>query len=802
MDKELSVKKGFFSSLDRLASLFLLLGVFLTPILSLSFLGFSSEVLKKLFLAGLVVLVLAIWFLARFKEKKVFFVKSLALALAGTFLLVAFISSLLSGSISTSLVGLGFESGTFFSLLIFFALMFLVTEYTHVNFKRNILNVYLGLALIFLVAFLFQVSRLIFGDFLPFNILDSNGVFNGAINLIGKWNDFGILAGFMALSSLILMDLFPIKENRFLKNFVWVILISAILTLILVNFTLIWIILAIILFFVYAYNFSFLSKQQSGGHKVMKISLVVFLISLTFIIFGRPATFDVQGNLHEGFLTTQTRKISEKLKISSVEVRPSVNGTYALIKSGLKINPVLGNGLNTFSALWLKNKPTGVNDGPYWNIEPSFGVGFIPTFFATTGLLGGLSLVLFILFLVYLGFKALLSLKIDYLEKSFLLLSFSSLLYMWAFLFAYVPDTSILTIAFAVTGLFIACLIDLGEIKTIELTPSENPKIKFGSLILSALVFVLFVAMTVVWITTLGAMVAFQRSTVALGLNGDTVKAEKYINMAIQLNPQDVYYRMAMQVNVAEMTALLNKKDIPKEELSAAYPKVFEKAQRNIDAAVLANDQNYLNYATRGLLYENMVPQGVSGAYDKIKENYNSALTHNPYGPDMYLNLARLEITSKNYTEAETYLEKSLALKKNYIDAIFLQSQLYAQRGFLDSAIKRAGDASQLAPSDISILFQLGYLKYRNADYRGAMETLKSAIALVPSFANAQYFLGLSYDKLGSTDLAIKEFEEIEKSNPDNAELKQILVNLKAGRDALANTEPVDKKMTPPVKED
>ncbi len=795
MNKESVVKKNISSRLDKISGAILLVGIFLTPLITLPFFNLSPEIFKKFFLVGFVLVSLGLWFMARFKEKKISIAKTPILSVSGIFLILTLISSLLASSKYTSLVGLGFEGGTFLSLTSLFGLLFIVSEYT--RSKQKFLNVYLGLLIVFAVAFLFQLIRLSFGNFLPWSFFD-----NAAVNLVGKWNDLGMFAGLMTLSSVVMLELFPLKEARVMKNFIWGVLISSLLTLALVNFTLLWIVLAVILVLVYVYQLSFLSGRPSGKGKVMKVSIVVFLISLIFIIFGQPISLDAQGKIHEGILAKQTRVLSEKIGIASLEVRPSFTGTYALTKDSLKNDLIFGSGPNTFAYSWLKNKPTGVNESQFWNIEPSFGFGFIISFFVTTGLFGGLSLIILVGLLIYFGSKALLNSKIDSLEKSFLILSFAGLIYVWSLMILYVPETSMLLITFVITGLFIARLVDVGEIKTTEISLTANPKTKFVSYILGSLAVLSFAFLSVAWITTGFAFLAFQNSIKYLQtatLNTD--KAEKYINLAIGLNPQDFYYRFASQVNMAQMNILLGKK-MSQDELMTAYSKIFEKAKKNVDAAVLSGPENYLNYVSRGALYENIMSLGVKGAYELSKENYTKAIDYNTHGPDMYLNLARLEILNKNYTEAEKYLDKALLEKKNYIDAIFLQSQLYAERGFLDSAIKRAEYASQLAPADISILFQLGYLKYRNADYRGAIKVLKTATSLTPNFANAKYFLGLSYDKVGLTDSAIKEFSEIEKNNPGNTELTQILTNLRAGRDALVGAEPVEKKVKAPVKGD
>ncbi len=87
------------------------------------------------------------------------------------------------------------------------------------------------------------------------------------------------------------------------------------------------------------------------------------------------------------------------------------------------------------------------------------------------------------------------------------------------------------------------------------------------------------------------------------------------------------------------------------------------------------------------------------------------------------------------------------------------------------------------------------------------MSALERAVALVPTYSNAKYFLGLAYSKEGMVEDALTQFKQIQALNPDNAEIKVIISNLEAGNAPLAEVKPPlddkpEKRSKLPVKED
>jgi tetratricopeptide (TPR) repeat protein len=205
-------------------------------------------------------------------------------------------------------------------------------------------------------------------------------------------------------------------------------------------------------------------------------------------------------------------------------------------------------------------------------------------------------------------------------------------------------------------------------------------------------------------------------------------------------------------------------------------------------------------------VYAELVPLGVGGAYELAAQSYQKSLAYNSTNPGAFLSLARLELAKGDKDKAKAYIQQALQQKSNYTAALFLLAQIQAQEGKIKDAIKTTQQAAVVSPQDVGVFFQLGLLDYIAQDFQGTISALERAVALVPSYSNARYFLGLSYAKVGRRTDAIAQFTEIAKLNPDNNEVKTILRNLGASREALETisppAQPPEKRATPPINED
>ena len=115
------------------------------------------------------------------------------------------------------------------------------------------------------------------------------------------------------------------------------------------------------------------------------------------------------------------------------------------------------------------------------------------------------------------------------------------------------------------------------------------------------------------------------------------------------------------------------------------------------------------------------------------------------------------------------------------------------------------GNADKYANNDASLLLQIGLVYYQGKYFDKAEDKFQKALSIIPNYANALYFLGLTYDQQGKKDSAIAAFSRLSDLNPNNKIVQKILDNLRSSREALDGLiaqppAPVPQPSTPPKK--
>jgi cytochrome c-type biogenesis protein CcmH/NrfG len=672
------------------------------------------------------------------------------------------LAGIANGFSRMSFFGYTFDESTVGFILLAFVYLFLVSVLF--RNKNRILYSYFFFVLSSLLSALFIAVRLVFGaKVLAF------GMFTDLTStVIGSWNNVGIFFGISAILSLLTHEMLHV--SKLMKSVLLAALAASLFFLALVNFGAVWIILGICSLAFLLYSF-FSSKSK----RISYYSIVVCVISAVFIIWG----------------STLGAYLSNHLNVSNVEVRPSLSVTMDIARNTLKTRPLFGSGPNTFVTQWLSFKPDDVTSTIYWNTDFTNGIGLLPTFAVTTGIFGILSWILFLGFFLYLGGKAIFSPWEDSFAKYLGVSSFFVSLYLWIMAFIYVPSAVIIVLTFFFTGLFFASAYVAGVIPVTLRVFSDHPRTGFLSSLAMVALFVASLGLGYGLLKNSQSLWYFQKSSYALNTAGDITGAENYMNKAISAVPYDVYYRALSEIEIFKLNAVLSQdpKQVKPEDAQKQFNAVLSDAIKAGIAAKDADPINYLNWIALARVYEAVsVPQlQVQGAYQSAQFAYGEALRRNPKNPGILVLLSRLAVTGEDLPNAKAYALQAIQQKQNYLDAYFLLAQIEVANKNVKGAIDSVQAATVIDPTNSAVFFQLGLLKYNTQDYGGAIDALEKSVALVPDYANAKYFLGLSYEAAGQHAKAIQEFQDLKKSNPDSKEVDAILANLLAGK-PIVNT--------------
>lgn len=647
-----------------------------------------------------------------------------------------------------------------------------------------------------------SVSGVLLGLFVLVRVLSkgklfSFGIFNQVTStMLGSWNNIALVFGAMALISLVSLQMLSLSKVK--KILVWGSLVASLFFLVLANFTSIWWTLAVfsfmfILYCVFSFDNTF-SPSNSLLDKIKRapvLPVALLVISLVFAIW--------HTNLGS-FLAT-------KLGAINIEVRPSFSTTVEIAKNTLRDKPLFGSGPNTFVTQWSAYKPSDIVGTIFWDTDFSNGIGLIPTLAVTTGVIGLLSWLVFFGFFVYVGFKSMFAKLNDESDKYSIVASFFSALFLWVASFIYVPGAPVLVLAFFITGVFFASIYSAGIVELRNKQFNSSPKLGFASSLIMVASLVAVLSLGYGLYKNSISLWYFQKSSYALNTSKDSKMAEDYMLKAILAVPNDVYYRSLSEIEIYKLNELLSQdlSKVNKEDLQKQFNDGLSNAIKAAISAKDKNPNNYQNWVSLGKVYDAVSnPQlNITGAYESAQLAYAEAFKRNPKNPGILMLAARMAANRNDLAAADSYARQATQIKSNYLDAYFLLSQIEVATKNINGAIQSVTAASIIDPTNPAVFFQLGLLKYNIADFNGAIVALEKARDLTPNYANAKFFLGLSYEVTKQHEKAIKEFEDLKVSNPDSKEVDVILSNLKEGKPIFtdASTAKPEKGKELPLKE-
>ena len=754
-----SKKVEFFNKLSFVTLLFTL---FTSIFFFIPYTPVTLEASKGFLLSVGATLSLFFWLISRLGEGKFVVPKDKLILFAMLIPLVFLVSSFFSSSLYVSLFGSGFEIGTFGSMLVLFIIFFLSSIYFQSE-KR--LWYFMGSMFVAgLVIVLFELLSLFVGldKILPRFF---QGIASG--NLVGSWNNFALILGLIVLLSVFTIEL--IRTNKLFRFIQYILLILGVLFLIVINVPLVWVLIGLFSFVIFVYSISIqhagVKIIQSEGHKKKFpfTSLVIIFISFISLVGS-----NLLGNLISNYVT-----------LNNPDIRPSIVTTSQIAWKSIKHNPLFGTGPNTFVIDWALWQPKDIAQTVFWNVDFTNGYSILSTFTVTTGLIGLLALLLFLVTYVARSIQSIRIALQNTVSNYFIMTTLMISIYSWVTIVMYNSNILMLMLAFCSSGMLIGILVYKQAIPAKDFSFLTDPRHSFFSILGLVVLMVSTASLTYVYIEKFTSIIYFSKG---LSNNVNTIESlsnsERMVLKAVSLDKNDIYYRSLSQIYLNKIGVLASDKTISQDILKSELQQLVNNAQESAGLAVTQNPKQYQNYMNLGNIYSSLVPLSVANSYESAIAAYNKALMIAPNNPSILLARASLEFVHKNNSEARKYIKQALDMKVNYIDAIFLLVQIETNEGNLSEAIKQAEYAGEMAPNDPTVFFRLGLLRYNHTDYQGAVSAFEKAVILDNTYLNARYFLGQSYKKVGRTSDALVQWNILSKILPDNQDVKKAISSI------------------------
>lgn len=744
--------------------------------------GSLSFFATKVFIITLgVIISLALFVLARLTRGNVILPP---LSLVGALWLVPLaygLSTLFSGkSMSASLYGVQLESDTFGFIL----LLSVIATLAALTFRRaeHYRTLFLGSAASYVLVIAFQVIFLIASKIFPETI-------GATTNLVGSFLDLGV---FVALGVILaLMTLRFVSLTRPLTIGLSVGAVLGLFILALVNSTFLWLLVGLVAF---AFFVEGIMKRAASGssdidteyqtletheeeeqpttHSRMLLPSLAVLVVSVFFLLGNS-----MGN------GTVGQSFANAFGVSMITVSPSWQGTFDIAGKTYEDAALFGSGPGTFGLEWLRHRDAALNADVLWNIDFVSGIGWIPTSFVTTGITGAIMWIVFIGLFLFLGTRFLLfRAPADESLRFVSIASFVASLFLLTVAVFMVPGPAVLAVLFLALGVFVSTTRFAGERRERGIVFARNPRLGFVLVFLLTVVLLASVGQAYVVISRYLADVSYNRANAALSA-GDVAGTYALAEQSAVFAESSRAYELIAAASLTDMARIANDETLSAETAREAFQQALS---RGVDAALTATrlaPNDYRAWVLLGQVYQAVVPLKIEGSYENAKGAYERAIALHPTSPVLPFTLAQLEMAHEDLGAAEEYLKTAISLKNNYTEAIFLYSQLQASQGKAKEALATAEAAAFFAPTDATVLFQVGILRSATGDNAGAVAALSRATEVNPQYANAFFFLGVAYALQNQFENALAALEKAAALSPENAEaLKADIETLRAGK--------------------
>ena len=738
-----------FEVCDRVSLVALALSVFFAIVAFIPG-GFMPEAMLKGYLVVVSVIVAFMaWLVGRLIEGSFHLPRTPLLAASGILGAVLLLSSVFAHGPYLSFFGEGFDSGTFALLAsmllgLFLASMLFTTRERIYGFFKYFFCIYVILAA-------FQFIHVLFPSFTTLATF-----YNRVDTPVGTWSDWSFLSGAALVGfGVILQFLKPKKTVRTVS------IVGGSLALffvILTNILMVWILVGFsaIVILIYTLVINRASEDRTFPYIAFSLSLIALLFVLANTLIGGIA--------------------ANVLKASYVDVHPSFTSTLHVSGSSLRAHPILGAGPNHFLTEWLTRRPFAVNVNTLWDTPFTSGSSFLIT---TAILSGGLGILAVLLFLFMYGYESSRKVFRNSAHPDDGLFVFGVFLMSLYFVLAcllYSPGIAVSVPMFIIVGILLGTFASERRLEIRSVNFLKDPRAGFFSIL--AIVALLMVSACTAYSATqhFGGLVFFEKALVRAQDN-DLDGANTRLSQAIALTdvPHFERTRVLLAEKSIQNTLAADSNSISQDQIKTTLQNAVSLGNSAGRQAVVLDPNDPANYLSLGDFLRMITPLKVDGVYDAGVQAYTNAIQLAPQYPKSYLDLAELYFDNSDPSDAQTYIQKALDEKSNYTDALFLRAQVQVAANQNDAALQTLVTATQVDPNNPDAYFELGLLRYNDADYPDAIASFRVTINLSSQYLNAWYYLALADLKIGSTQEASAILTALHQKYPTNQNITDAL---------------------------
>ncbi len=605
-----------------------------------------------------------------------------------------------------------------------------------------------------------------------------SGINLSNFNLIGSWETLSI---FLIIFIVLILEK---KSQNLLTSIIGCLLfIACLFLLIIVNFTLTWIILLI------ALGILFISKiKKIKNENYLKI----YLIIITFIFCIISLFYPLNKFIKIDFL--KEKRLDNKI-------------SWQITKDVIKNHPILGTGPSTFDYNFSQYYPKEFNQNENWQIHFKKSGNHISELISSIGILG------ILIYLILIGIFFTLVYRLSFIIYCLPVF----LLFLIQFFY---PGNTVLNFCF---WLFFALSIVYWK----KIKPEVFKTQKFGHKILknipeisiilnSMLVLTLFVFIGVDYFAIRNYKVEMFIKKQLSSQQKENFLDQKIetLKQASKLNPKQVYYQIAL------IQTYLDKILIESEDLKNQQS--YEKIKITIDLAIqkikdiqkiaplnvkTAEIQGYFYKNIKNIVSETTV-LSIEGFAKAVKLEPANPILHTELGK-MYMDLAE-ENEEKNLEKPpkDSIKEENLFIKKlketnsseliklgqgEFQKALELKQDFWPARLYLALSYEKQKNTSK-AISDLEnlivdlnknkqdqpeVFYELGKMYYNYDRIDDAIKAFEMAIQMAPNFSNALFGLAIINEKKESYNQALELFSRLQQLNLKNEGIKRKILELK-----------------------